>query len=1365
MKVKKCYISFFLLLFICAFGKAQNSTNFETIDTPFKFPIDIASDHLGYLWITDIDGIYKFIGHDYLFIPHKEIFGEDFVVDRDFTLKRDYSSNLWITSENGELTKIDSLGNYSSFKNNVSYNKKPIKIKALEPSENSMWFGSDNGTLLKYDNLKATIDSISTLPEVEGKTQYIKSLVFTTPSNMYLTTLKGKIWHYDVKQNIFSRISLFPENYNLPVSLDKDINGNLWLATEDQGLIYYNPESKETKQFGKIQKSQNQEKYAYFISVFCDSNGVVWAGTDGDGLYSINTKTSEVQIYKHQYYNKYSISNNTIINIIEDLKGNLWFISKKGIINVLPKRTNNIKHYTGLDNNRQALILSILKSSKGDLWLGTDEHGLTRIKDKNKVVRYYKDKKGDNYFEGEYIQCLEEDSKGNIWIGTYKNGVWVFNIENNTFKKVNVPINTSNDVRDLLIDSKNRIWVLFSETICVLSERGEFLANLNPSPNGYIEDTDNNICQDSHGALWLNIGKDKLYRFDENLNDITLSNFEEIAYFNKEAADNSFNYSIRTMTIDHDDNLWLITFSGFVIKYSIKENLYTSYLNSPQFKNYYIISIIEDDNNDLWLGTSNNGLIHYQKENHLIKSYYSHDGLNIKQFRSKSTFKDKDGMLYFGGEEGVNAFYPDKLVKQKNNAKLYINDISILNKPARHILKDQIHGHIEHIKNLTFKANQSSFSIKFSAIDNVLNSNYFYAYKLKGFDEDWIVPGKDISAHYTNIPAGNYTFQVKAGTKPNAWDIAPIELGIKIKPYWWNTIPAYIAYLFIITFLVYSYVIRKRLKNELLKEAWQNEQAKELYAMKMNFFAKMSHEIQTPLTLILGPINDMLARASANGNGLLKQRLTMINNNANRLSRLAMELMTLRNKELGKLRLYASKNNLIEHLKNITISFSEQARFKKIDFVEHYPSKDIFVWYDKDKIEHVIYNLLSNAFKFTPNNGRIEVKVEVKKKIEQINISVKDSGPGIPKEDLDDIFELFYQSDLGKQVKGTGIGLALTKELIDLHKGKIKVNSCPEKGTSFIISLHSKEHLFAEDEKIYLEKTETESTSLEADFKALEDELKSINKNKQVKRHTLVIVEDNVEMQIFLKDVLSNSYNLFIAKNGEEGIKIIEKHSPDLIISDIMMPVMNGLDMCKILQKKKSTAHIPIILLTAKNTDTTRLKGLKYGAIEYIQKPFNFSELLLKINNIITTKERAISKYKTDKISTPEEISEPSRDDVFMNNLVKELNEHIVDPNFKLDDLSKSLGMSYSVIYRKCQDITGKTLVEFLRSFRIKKGAVLIIEQGYNISEAAFMVGYKDSKYFTKCFKEEFGIPPSTLKRDAKNLGIDVLIKKYKLKL
>lgn len=364
-------------------------------------------------------------------------------------------------------------------------------------------------------------------------------------------------------------------------------------------------------------------------------------------------------------------------------------------------------------------------------------------------------------------------------------------------------------------------------------------------------------------------------------------------------------------------------------------------------------------------------------------------------------------MLFFGGEDGANSFDPKQMKRENSAAKLYINAIEVLNKPADLIIGDQLKSSIEEISHLELTSDQSSFSFQFSAIDNVLNSNFHYAYRLKGFDKDWITAKKERIATYTNIPYGHYTFEVKAGSKKSEWEIEPKTIDIHIKAPIWLSFYAYVVYAVVFILLILGFITWFNLKNKLAKEAWQNNQEKELYALKMNFFAKMSHEIQTPLTLILGPIGDMLERAGQTGNQLLNQRLTMIKNNAQRLSRIATELMTVRNKELGKLRILASYNNLTKHLKNIALSFSEQARFKNIDFILEFPDNDIHIWYDSEKIEHVVYNLLSNAFKFTPTEGSVVLKILHQPEEKSIEIKITDSGAGIPADELEDIFKLF----------------------------------------------------------------------------------------------------------------------------------------------------------------------------------------------------------------------------------------------------------------------------------------------------------------------------------------------------------------------
>ncbi len=1360
----KAIILYLLITFFSILGFGQEKSNFIKLNQDFTATSNIVEDKLGFIRISGSSGIYKYNGYDFSLTTYRSLFGANFKRDRDYLMVKDDSDNIWISTFNGELTKLNADGTKISYKDKLTHNGVPLQITSIK-ADNDVWLGGVNGVLFKHHNNK--IDSITALPKISGQHQRIESIAIIDSSQIWMSTFHGKIYNYSLTRKALRSLDTPLNSKVQNIRITNDNYGKLWIATELQGLYSYDTKKDgEIKQYDVLDASSTDLKHHMFISIFCDSSGVIWAGTDGDGLYRIDPQNEDVTIFRQEETNRFSISNNTVTHVNEDSKGNIWIVAKKGKINVLPKSNDKINYYNGLENNSPTSALSILKSSDGSLWIGTDGKGLNRVFPNQTKLQYDINKKGTHFFEGRYIQSLVEDSRGNIWIGTYQKGLWVFNPKTNRFTNINTTNDLgdySTDIRFLFKDSKNRIWVTSGAGINIFSDEQELLATYDYNANGLFGNMSMSICEDENGSIWLGINPGRLFKFNENVNDLRASFFTKHNYYVKQEGD-SRNYNIYNLVPDYQGHLWISCASGMLMKYDLISNTYESYADRDHFKNIGISTILIEDSNNLWF-SSINGIHHYSLESDEFKSYYQMDGFQSNNFMRRSSFKDADGTFYFGNENGVNSFLPSDLVKEEAPAKLYINTIEILNKPASLIVADQVKNGVEYVKTLELDSDQSSFSFQFSAVENLLNTNYHYAYKLHGFDSDWVESNTRRMVSYTNIPYGDYTFEVKAGSKKGEWNIDPVSIAIYIKPPWWFSSWAYAIYIIGGLLIAYGIMLWLRLKNRLAKEAWQNNQEKELYALKMNFFAKMSHEIQTPLTLILGPIGDMLERAGANKNELLRQRLQMISNNANRLSRIATELMTIRNKELGKLRIFASKNNLIKDLERIALSFSEQARFKNIDFIQQYPKKDINVWYDSDKIEHVIYNLLSNAFKFTPREGVITLKVGLNQTDEFVEISVTDSGPGIPKDELDDIFKLFYQSDLGKHAKGIGIGLALTKELISLHQGEINVVSSPETGTCFSVKLSTKETIFSEDEKIYVENSNAISKSIDNDFIALEKELNLKTNTTSDKKYTLLIVEDNIEMQMFLRDVLGGNYNLLIAGDGKEGITLAEKHIPDLIISDIMMPILDGIEMCKMLQKKKSTSHIPIILLTAKNTTTTKIKGLRTGAIEYIKKPFNFYELTLKVNNIISSKEKALSKYKTDLISSPEVIKAPSKDDVFMENLVRALDAEIENPDFKLEELAEKLNMSYSVVYRKCQDITGKSLIDFVKSRRIKKAALLIIQHGYNISEASFMVGYKDSKYFTKRFKEEFGVPPATFKRDAKNNDAEALAEKYKILL
>lgn len=1334
------YFSIYLLVSsIACFG--QTSANFVHL-TPMlnNDPIHISrvvQDSIGNMWMLNGGGIIVYDGYDYRLIKNNIIFPEnngatlrDIVTDKNKT--------VWCLSWQGDLSRYNTKkGNFENI--NIK-NKNIIKIKA---KENSLWLASGKGSIYKFENNK--LDSITTFYYKEKPLRNIYDFSFSNPNELFISTNKGKVYNYSLKTNttseLISRFSDYPSN----IVLVTDNKERLWIGTEAFGLFVYDITSKTFVQDELFKGKKYNINKELFLELFCDSDGYIWGGTDGGGLYKIDSNSGAISLYIKHDSNEFSLSSNTITNISEDNHKNLWVSTNYGKLNILPSPNSNIKYHVGSADNSPQRAISVFKSSNKDLWVGTDGYGLTRISynadGSTNESQYFNNV---SLTRGFYVHALAEDSQSNIWFGTYKNGLYIHNTKNGAFKKLNI-INSKNqeavDVRALFKDSKGRMWVGSNISINVYDTNLNLLASFENDTKGLAGYVVESFIEDGSGNIWLGVYSGGTYMLNENLDDLTASTFTDYSYFEDNLKTNT-RHNAKYMSLGTANEIWMISDNGRLLKFDTEKKAYTTFNHIEPLKGYNFSSAIAVDDDNLWLSSSN-GIYHFDIKNEKVKIFYSTDGLQDNNFLSRSAFKDNSGILYFGGVKGVNYFNPKKLDKKETQPLLYINAIEILNLPASTLIPEQLDSELHNIELLKLKHNQSSFSFRFSAIDNILSSKYYYSYKLKGFDDNWISSRPERVATYTNIPPGKYVFQVRASTKRGEWNIPSKEINIHIAQPIWNKPIAHVLYLLLLGLLIYGIIKWYLLKKSLFLEKINHKKENELYESKMNFFAKMSHEIQTPITLILGPLDEMKNAAEQNGNLLLKQRINIIFNNAKRLSKIARELTLVRNKELDKLRLTVTKNNLLKHIENVSLSFKELARKKHIDFSTNCPENLSEAWYDKEKVEHIVYNLLSNAFKFTPKEGNIQLNVIPINSKKQIKLSVIDSGSGIPKEDLKDVFELFYRTKSSEKTKGNGIGLALVKDLVDLHKGEITVDSDPNEGTTFTIIIPIEENVYSDSEKITTSDTERPTIQEPLD----------LNKNKEkatnLSKKTILIVEDNYDLQTFLKELLKDEYNVLLAENGEEGYYYAKSSLPDLILSDIMMPKMDGIEMCEKLQSNKHTNYIPIILLTAKNSTNAKIAGLKSGAIEYVNKPFNTAELLLKIKNIISSREHIISKYRQEIISRPEVKIEHTQDEIFLKNLTTAINARMKDSNFKIESLADALNMSYSTVYRKCQTLTGHKLVDYVRLMRLKKAAVLITKYGYSVSEVAYMVGFNDPKYFSKCFKNVYKSTPKDFKSKA----------------
>ncbi len=1331
---------------------AQHHSNFAHLSPTFdNRPIVVSKtiqDAIGNIWMVQKGDIYVYDGYNYRPIANKKIFpnSERYELIKDIII--DANKTIWIISESGLLTKYDhEKGIFEDL------TQQPVSV--ITSKDESLWLATKFGSIYRYANNK--MDSITTISENKLQSKSIIGLAIGEKNDIFLSTGDGNILEYSYLLHTLEYLSAPFNNYPESLELKTDTQNRLWIGTETKGLFLYDITAKKFIQDSFFKGNTHNINNELFIDLYCDSRGFLWAGTDGGGLYKVNLITGEVLLYTKQPHTEFSLSSNTIIDIHEDNHHNIWITPNYGNLNILPNVDSNINYHEGSESGTPNRILSVFKSSDNVLWAGTDGAGLTKITfnaDGTTAEEQFLYDVGTN--KGFYIQSITEDTKGNIWIGTYKNGLWYYNSKSGTIKSfavINEKDQKATDVRTLFIDSKARLWVGSNTALNIYSENLELLASFENNTNGLRGSIVQSIIETQNGTMWIGISRGGLFQFNENKNNLNASTFVDRSILN-ENLDRV--QSIKSITEGAYNSLWLLNDIGELLKYDIQKNSFTTFKDLAELSNRALAAVINTKNDDLWI-SSDNGIINFNAQDSIINTYYITDGLQDNLFLSRSAFKDYKGMLFFGGSKGLNYFYPQDLNKKESNPILQISSLEILNQPAEVILPEQIESGIANVKTLYLENNQSSFSFRFAALDNLLYPKHFYAYRLKGFDKDWIYSHLESTATYTNIPAGRYTFEFKAGTKDGVWNIPTKSIEIVIKQPFWNTLVAWALYACLLLLGIYGLKRWYSLKKKLFVEKINNKNDNEMYHVKMNFFAKMSHEIQTPLTLILGPIDDMIRNAEKNGNLLLKQRLSIIAYNTKRLSKIAYELTLVRNKELDKLRLKVSKSNFSQNIDAISQSFDELARKKNIDFIINCPENLIDIWYDKEKIEHIIYNLLSNAFKFTPKEGSVQLTVLPINSLKTLKLSVTDSGSGVPQEELNSIFELFYQTSAGKKKKlGTGIGLALTKELIDLHKGKIEVESSSASGTIFTITFPISEDAYTDSERITADYEEEDYSEFQEENNSIPLEIRKYSGLKK----TILVVEDTFDLQQFLKELLQDHYNVIVAENGNEGYQMAKTHTPDLILSDIMMPELDGIEMSKLLQEDSLTRHIPVILLTAKNSTHSKMAGLKSGAIEYINKPFNTNELLLKIQNILISKEHIISKYRKEVITSPEVSLEKSQDEVFLENLVANINLRMEDADFKIDELAIPLNMSYSSMYRKCQFLTGKSLVDFVRSLRLKKAAVLITRQGYTISEAAFMTGFNDPKYFSRCFKKEFNKSPADFKKEAQKIGIDEYLNK-----
>ncbi|MEW4925461.1 two-component regulator propeller domain-containing protein [Algibacter sp. 2305UL17-15] len=1354
----------------------------------------IYQDNLGFMWFGTHDGLNKYDGYNFTVYNPDPNNPKSINSNLIFALDGDEQGNLWIgTSGKGVNYFNRKTETFTHYVNNPedpnSLNGNDVQ-DILVDSKNRIWVITTQGLNVADLNNEPVSFKHFNFNKLESQLNNVLSVFEDSKGKVYVGTTKGLYELIEENNNLPDTLKLVSSDNFMVRSISEIENGILLLAIYN-GFFTYNPNAKSNT----LKRAFNSNTSTPFNSVRIEGN-TVWAGSDS-GLFKFQTTNSFknlklVDKYVYHPQEKNSLSKNIIKSLYRDKTGILWIGTNGGGINKLDPTRKPFLHIKSSLNPASLSydkIRSIYEDSPGNLWVGTEGGDLNMLPKQENSNSYLgfkkfdyiqktfaitevqkKDKKillvgGENYsallqlditdinnikqidyfdfssITGSVFSILEDSNK-NLWIGTYNKGInrWLFDKTSNTYKKDYL----SHNERDYLSIPSNII---------------------------------RNIKEDKDGNIWFATGKG-LSMLPKN--EISKENpkFETFKYNPDDKNSISHDYILELFE-DSKGILWIGTFGGGVNKYippiGKAPPKFMAYKEKDGLPNNVVKGILEDDNGNLWIST-NKGLSKFDPDNETFKNYDVNDGLQDNEFQELARLKRKNGDLIFGGTNGFNVFNPSEIRDNPIEAETIITKFSVFNKPVhvgdtlnnRVILKHPI-SQTDHIK---LKYKENSFSFEFAGLHYSAPEKNNFLYMLEGFDKDWIYTNsKKRFATYTNLSPATYTLKVKASNNDNVWDSTPSLLKITVAPPYYLTNFAFLVYSLILLGLLLLYrrftIIKTTKKHALELEHLEKEKNNELQRIKLEFFTNITHEFTTPLTLIKGPLNFLQKQGDNLENEVKQEQYKLMQKNTDYLLRLISQLLDFRKINQGKMRLVMRNSNIVNFIKEVSEPFQFMARKQHIAFNVEASNNNLKSWFDHDSVEKIMNNLLSNAFKFTPESGIINVSISeiegsknlnLENDLSYIEIKVKDTGAGMDEVKVSNIFKRFF-SEKNKDKKnseGMGIGLAFVESLVLLHQGSIKVDSKVNQGTTFTVRLPKAKKAYTNIPEITckdVSESDFHVRSSESDSMAIgiNDDIVDESLSKESSETpTLLVVDDNEDIRIFIKQALKTKYTIYTAENGADAIELLQNINPKIIITDIMMPIMDGIEFCKHIKSKKETSHIPVVMLTAKLSQENEIIGLKIGADAYIRKPFDIELLELKLSNILKHRQKLRDKFNLDITLQPKEITVTSIDERFLNQAIEIVEKHMMNTDFNVEMMVKEMGFSRTNLYKKFKEITGLSSSEFIRNIRLKRAVQLFEQSDFSVKEIMYMTGFNTSSYFAKCFKKQFGVKPSEYVRQKK---------------
>lgn len=1232
----------------------------------------------------------------------------------------------------------------------ISNNAKTDFTFAYADKMEVLWVADSDGRFFSIDSKTGAVKKFE-LSNVKGR---ICNLLVTVEGIAYLCVEGQGVFEYNVNKQTLQKLSL-PLGAEKVTNIFCDSYDKIWFTEEDHAIVYYDPLNKSSKRFSLPGGSNSGS----FEMQDAGERGLLFLTPAGEIIFFDREELTMVGMHElTQFFSEKS--GQIFSNFFLDEDGILWLASSgNGVYRVnFPKKQFRLfspdlfkEHSKTADPGVKAL----LQTKNGDIWVGTRSLDVYRLDKNGQLKQLFSNA---DYHIGNVYHIMEDD-KGNLWFSTKGSGLvkaepdgaspsgykftrFVYNDR--------IPSSLSgNDVYFTFQDSKKRIWVgLFGGGLNLLTENNgqitfthKYNGLIQYPPYGLYMDV-RNITEDNDGRIWVGT-MDGLMSFDSNFKTPAEIKFE--TYRKQSTSQNTADNDIYVLYKDVSSQIWVGVFGGGLnklVSYDKEKHL-------PEFKAYgvkegllndVIRSIVEDNDGNLWFATES-GISCFDKKAEVFRNYNKYDGFPDIQMEENTALKTSDGELWLGCKEGILAFSPDKLETHDSAYKTYIVDLKVSNRELRSFDPPIVHGAIKYAENITLTYNQSMFTLEFAALNYYNQNRISYKYILEGYEKEWHFNGKNRIASYTNVPPGDYVFRVQGVDEANSGYLSERTLQITILPPWWRSWWAYTIYVvFIIGLLIVAIKLSFfmiRMKNDIYIE-------QKLSELKIRFFTNISHELRTPLTLIKGPIQELKEKEQLSDKG--KQYLGLMEKSTEQMLQLVNQILDFRKIQNGKLRLHVSQIDLNKLIEGFHKEFMVMSQENEINFTFHLADEKIKVWVDKEQVEIVVRNILSNAFKFTPVGGKISVSTGVSEDGSRCFIRVKDSGAGIPQDKLSEIFERFSQGEAkNAYYQGTGIGLALSKEIINLHHGSIYAESEEGHGAEFVIELlQGKEHYKSSEVDYYVSDSDTVK-DVELDEKVEEEA--TIEKEEEIDNSlpSLLLVEDNKDLCNMLKLQLDDKFNVHIANDGAEGLKKVHLYHPDIVVTDQMMPEMDGMEMLQRIRKDFQISHIPVIILTAKNDDEAKTKAITLGANAYITKPFSKDYLLARIDQLLG--ERKLFREKVwkqdDKVDDNNYEQYLVKKDVqLLEKIHQVIEENLDNSDFNIDTIAANIGLSRSAFFKKLKSLTGLAPVDLVKEIRLNKSIELIKNTDLSISEIAFAVGFKDSGYYSKCFRKKYNQTP-----------------------